>query len=123
MNPNYDNISNNIDNSAGNGNNIDNISEYNYNTDDLYCDNTDYTKTDNSHEEKQSSEDKQKKFKYGLFLLNNGWNDKNESLLATIGTNAQIYKKVHTQVHIQYKIINYIYGILLVFLNAGLFCK
>ena len=110
---------NDIDN-LNNLNDIDNSDinlDFSHNTHDTHsiCD----TNNTNTH----TDEDKQKKFKYGLFLLNNGWNDKNESLLSTIGTNAQIYKKVHTQVHQQYKIINYIYGILLVLLNAGLFIQ
>ena len=44
--------------------------------------------------------------KLNILLLNNGWNDKNEKLIVTIGYNCGIYKQLHEQSCRFYKKVN-----------------
>lgn len=60
--------------------------------------------------------------KTDLILLNNGWNDKNEQLIISIGENAASYKWMHERSSNYYKnlssIINILLIILAIFLSA-----
>jgi hypothetical protein len=54
--------------------------------------------------------------KLNILVLNNGWNDKNEKLIVTIGYNCGIYKQLHEQSSRFYKKLNKIINLsLLVF--------
>ena len=56
--------------------------------------------------------------RYNLFLLNNGWNDKNEHLIVCISHNCVIYKEIHEQLKQFFKFIYYILSLTIVALNA-----
>ncbi len=54
--------------------------------------------------------------KLDILVLNNGWNDKNEKLIVTIGYNCGIYKQLHEQSSRYYKKLNKIINLsLLIF--------
>jgi hypothetical protein len=97
----------------------ENTENKSYNTRDTH---DTHTKSGIDAAERNETNDKNRdaKFKYGMFLLNNGWNERNEQLLVSIGHNAYIYKKIHHKVHRHFKFFNYIYTFLLVVLNGGL---
>lgn len=54
--------------------------------------------------------------KTNIILLNNGWNDKNEQLIISIGENAASYKWMHERTSNYYKNISSIFNILLIIL-------
>lgn len=54
--------------------------------------------------------------KTNIILLNNGWNDKNEQLIISIGENAASYKWMHERTSDYYKNISSIFNILLIIL-------
>jgi hypothetical protein len=58
--------------------------------------------------------------KFDILLLNNGWNDKNEKLIASIGENSEAYKWMHEKASKRYYLMNRIVGIFIVVLNAVL---
>jgi len=58
--------------------------------------------------------------KFDILLINNGWNDKNEALIASIGENAEVYKLMHEKAFKRYNLINRIIGTFIVLLNAVL---
>jgi hypothetical protein len=58
--------------------------------------------------------------KIDLLYLNNGWNDKNERLIANIGENCEIYKRIHDNSSNKYQFNNKIISIIIIFFNAGL---
>jgi len=54
--------------------------------------------------------------KTNIILLNNGWNDKNEQLIISIGENAASYKWMHERTSDYYKNVSSIFNILLIIL-------
>lgn len=58
--------------------------------------------------------------KLNILLLNNGWNDKNEKLIVTIGYNCGIYKQLHEQSSRFYKKFNKIINLSLLVLSVFL---
>jgi len=59
-------------------------------------------------------------FKSELMEINNGWNDKNERLIISIGENAASYKWMHERCGDHYRIIQKIMSIILIIFNTGL---
>jgi hypothetical protein len=55
--------------------------------------------------------------KLDILVLNNGWNDKNEQLIVSLGYNAGIYKRLHEKSSIRYKYYNKILTISLLVLS------
>lgn len=58
--------------------------------------------------------------KLDIMNLNNGWNDKNERIVISLGENSASYKWMHEKSSSFYKIIHQILTILLIILNTGL---
>lgn len=58
--------------------------------------------------------------KLNILVLNNGWNDKNEKLIVSIGYNCGIYKQLHEQSSRFYKKINKIISLSLLILSVFL---
>lgn len=58
--------------------------------------------------------------KVDLIVLNNGWNDKNERIIISIGENAASYKWMHEKCAVYYKTINRILGIIMILFSTGL---
>lgn len=56
--------------------------------------------------------------KFDILLINNGWNDKNETLIASIGENAEVFKWMHEKASKRYYLLNRITGIVIVIMNA-----
>jgi hypothetical protein len=55
-----------------------------------------------------------------IMALNNGWNDKNERIVISIGENAASYKWMHERSSSMYKLINKILNIVLILFSTGL---
>jgi hypothetical protein len=66
----------------------------------------------------QNKKDKCEISKFDILLLNHGWNDRNEKLVASIGENAASYKWMHEKASYRYKIFERVIGIVIVILNA-----
>ena len=60
------------------------------------------------------------KIKNELIELNNGWNDKNERIVISIGENASSYKWMHEKTSGEYKLISKILNIIMIILSTGL---
>lgn len=58
--------------------------------------------------------------KIDLITLSNGWNDKNERIVISIGENAASYKWMHERSSYLYKTINQIFSILLIVFSTTL---
>lgn len=58
--------------------------------------------------------------KVDLIVLNNGWNDKNERIIISIGENAASYKWMHERSATYYKTINRVLGIIMILFSTGL---
>lgn len=58
------------------------------------------------------------KNKIDVLLLNNGWNDKNERLIISIGENAASYKWMHDKSHSKYDSYNKKFSLLIILLNG-----
>lgn len=58
--------------------------------------------------------------KVDLIVLNNGWNDKNERIIISIGENAASYKWMHEKCSMYYKTINRVLGIIMILFSTGL---
>jgi hypothetical protein len=58
--------------------------------------------------------------KMDVMLLNNGWNDKNERMIISIGENAASYKWMHEKSASQYSTYHRIFGILLIVTSTAL---
>lgn len=58
--------------------------------------------------------------KFDNVLLNNGWNDKNEKLIASIGENCKVYKVAHKKSASKYYMCSRIISVLIVALNSVL---
>lgn len=58
--------------------------------------------------------------KFDMMVLNNGWNDKNELLIISIGENAASYKWMHEKAASFYKLVNQILSIILIVFSTGL---
>lgn len=58
--------------------------------------------------------------KMDVMILTNGWNDKNERIVISIGENAASYKWMHERSSSQYAIYHKIFGILLIVFSTGL---
>lgn len=58
--------------------------------------------------------------KLNILVLNNGWNDKNEKLIVTIGYNCGIYKQLHEQSSRFYKKVNKTINLSLLILSVFL---
>ena len=58
--------------------------------------------------------------KFDILVLNNGWNEKNEKLIASIGENSEVYKWMHDKASHRYNLLNRLIGIVIVILNAVL---
>jgi hypothetical protein len=58
--------------------------------------------------------------KFDTMILNNGWNDKNEKIVISIGENASSYKWMHEKSSSLYKLIQKIFSILLILFSTGL---
>lgn len=55
-----------------------------------------------------------------IMRLNNGWNDKNERIIISVGENAASYKWMHERCSVQHKFIYNILSILLIILSTSL---
>lgn len=55
-----------------------------------------------------------------IMALNNGWNDKNERIVISIGENAASYKWMHERSSSMYKLINQILNVVLIVFSTGL---
>lgn len=55
-----------------------------------------------------------------IMALNNGWNDKNERIIISIGENAASYKWMHERSSSMYKLIHKILNIVLILFSTGL---
>lgn len=55
-----------------------------------------------------------------IMALNNGWNDKNERIVISIGENAASYKWMHERSSSMYKLIHKILNIILILFSTGL---
>jgi hypothetical protein len=73
-------------------------------------------------EESLNNEDvvESKKSKFDILLINNGWNDKNEQLIASIGENSEVYKIMHEKSFKRYSLIHRIIGVIIVLMNSVL---
>lgn len=60
------------------------------------------------------------KNKIDILLLNNGWNDKNERLIISIGENAASYKWMHEKSHSKYTLYNKMLSLFTIVLNGTL---
>jgi len=58
--------------------------------------------------------------KLDLMIINNGWNDKNEILIVSIGENAASYKWMHEKSNKKYSFYNTLTGLIIVILNTTL---
>lgn len=58
--------------------------------------------------------------KMDLMLLTNGWNDKNERIVISIGENAASYKWMHEKSAIHYALYHRVFGILLIVFSTAL---
>lgn len=58
--------------------------------------------------------------KYDRMLLNNGWNDKNERIIISIGENAASYKWMHERSSERYKAYNRVLSIIMLVISTGL---
>lgn len=58
--------------------------------------------------------------KLDYMLLTNGWNDKNERIIISIGENAASYKWMHEKSAARYKLINQIFSIIMIVFSTGL---
>jgi hypothetical protein len=67
----------------------------------------------NKNQESQEYQESQdhKLNKLDILILNNGWNDKNEQLIVSLGYNAGIYKQLHDKSVIKYTYYNTILNI------------
>jgi len=58
--------------------------------------------------------------KLDVMTLNNGWNDKNEKIIISIGENASSYKWMHERCASTYKLIHKIFSVVLILFSTGL---
>jgi hypothetical protein len=58
--------------------------------------------------------------KIDLIVLNNGWNDKNETLIVSIGENAASYKWMHEKCNTKYVFYNKFLNIIIIIFNTVL---
>lgn len=58
--------------------------------------------------------------KLDVMMLTNGWNDKNERIVISIGENAASYKWMHEKSSAQYRVYNKIFGIAMIILSTAL---
>ena len=56
--------------------------------------------------------------KLDALILNNGWNDKNEVLIVSIGENAASFKWMHEKCGYRYSLYNKIINIIIIFFNS-----
>jgi hypothetical protein len=75
-------------------------------------------KTKDKGKGKELEHEPNKITKFDILLLNHGWNDKNESLIASIGENSELYHLMHLKASKRFNLINRIIGIVIVILNA-----
>lgn len=66
------------------------------------------------------SSDSVKLNKVDILILNNGWNDKNEKLIVSIGYSANIYKNLHEKTAARYKFFDKLINLPLVILGVFL---
>lgn len=74
--------------------------------------------TDNGTEIKKNSQKAEKISKFDILVFNNGWNDKNEKLIVSIGENAASYKWMHQKSFGMYTNLNRFISLLIVCSNA-----
>lgn len=83
----------------------------------IEIDNTKYDINDNNDSEQQTTDSTNIILhKTDLILLNNGWNDKNEKLIISIGENAASYKWMHEKSSNFYKIQSSLINIIIIIL-------
>jgi len=58
--------------------------------------------------------------KLDVMSINNGWNDKNEKIIISLGENASSYKWMHERSSSMYKLIHKIFSIVLILFSTGL---
>lgn len=93
------------------------------NNDDISLDIHDDNNSDNKNESDHHSNEYSTNLilhKTDLILLNNGWNDKNEKLIISIGENAASYKWMHEKCSSYYKFESSIISILIITLAVVL---
>lgn len=56
--------------------------------------------------------------KLDLLVINNGWNDKNETLIVSIGENAAAYKWMHEKSNSKYSSYDNLFGIIIIIFNT-----
>lgn len=71
-----------------------------------------------SNSENFTKQKETKLSKFDILFFNNGWNDKNETLIVSIGENAASYKLMHEIAASRYSLLNRIIGLIFVILNA-----
>lgn len=81
-----------------------------------YDENGENDENDAIHE----NQDKEIVQKLGTILINNGWNDKNESIVISIGENAASYKWMHEKSANRYITFNKILTIIMIILSSML---
>jgi hypothetical protein len=73
---------------------------------------------DTSSDIKKNSQKAEKISKFDILVFNNGWNDKNEKLIVSIGENAASYKWMHQKSFGMYTNLNRMISLLIVCSNA-----
>jgi hypothetical protein len=78
------------------------------------------TNANNNQDKIVENEDSQLLNKIDMMTINNGWNDKNEKIIISLGENASSYKWMHERCASMYKLIHKIFSIVLILFSTGL---
>lgn len=68
----------------------------------------------------ENSNERSKLNKIDILVLNNGWNDRNESVIVNIGKNCEKYMTLHNLSSSKYTLYNRIVSVVIIFFNSGL---
>lgn len=118
---NFDNVLNNIIDEISYSNSDDQMDKF----DNIELNNNDINLNDNDiniieESNFQNPTENSLLNKLDLMTLNNGWNDKNEKIVISIGENASSYKWMHEKSASMYKLIHKIFSIVLILFSTGL---
>jgi hypothetical protein len=114
---NFDNVLNNIIDEISNDNQMNDFVDIemdNMNIDNITIDNNENTIKDKNEESNALLN------KIDMMTINNGWNDKNEKIIISLGENASSYKWMHERCASMYKLIHKIFSIILILFSTGL---
>ncbi len=75
---------------------------------------------DQNPQNPQNPQYDQMSHKMDVMMLTNGWNDKNERIVISIGENAASYKWMHEKSAAYYKLINQILTVIMIIFSTGL---